>query len=436
MTRSSARPSRRVGLGEGEHVGGLPTGPDVPRAGLRVAGAVVVLGDQGGVLVLTAAAGADLREPAARQAVVALAVRPQHAVVGHVAQQRVLEEELAGGPNAETSRSKTSSRPRRSSRVSAVSPVSGEPSRCCTAWSQNTRPTTEARCSTARSGRAARPAAPGGRRAAWRARRPSRRARRPPATGSSLTTTPASMQPGDQLLDVERVALRRVDHQVGQRLGRCVHVLQDLQERAAGSAGATAERAPAGRGGPGPRPSAAGPRAAWAATVATTSTRRPGARRRRRRASASSRRRPSAGPRAASTTGATRREPGEVLGQRLGGPVAPGLRVRGQRAGGRSPRSSPSQAPTRWAAGAPRRLVVPGLREARLQLAAYGVGRVGLDDAEPAGDHVAQQRVRVVLPGVRGAAAEPVDGLGPLGQPGSRSRRAAGTCPRPPPRAP
>ena len=90
-----------------EQPGGLGQGVDRRRllgrpgryqrpAASRVAAAVVVAGDEGGVLVGPLVALGHLLEPAGGQPVVGLTLGPQHAVVGDVAQHGVLEQELAG----------------------------------------------------------------------------------------------------------------------------------------------------------------------------------------------------------------------------------------------------------------------------------------------------------------------------------------------------
>ena len=104
--------AQRVLVGRGQ-VEGLPEQPgrlhqrvdrrgvapcdEVPVGRLRVAGPLEVLGDDRGVLLLAARRGADLRQPGGGAVVVALAMGAEHAVVGDVAQQRVLEQELARG---------------------------------------------------------------------------------------------------------------------------------------------------------------------------------------------------------------------------------------------------------------------------------------------------------------------------------------------------
>ena len=59
-----------------------------------VAGPVVVTGDEPGVLIETAALLGGVLQPSGDERVVGEAVHLQHAVVGDVAEQGVLEEEL------------------------------------------------------------------------------------------------------------------------------------------------------------------------------------------------------------------------------------------------------------------------------------------------------------------------------------------------------
>ena len=89
-----------------EHPGGLGQGVDGRRPGAGaevpdrrggVVGPLEVLRDHGGVLVGAAHRRTGLGQPGGRAPVVALAVGAQDAVVRHVAEQRVLEQELAGG---------------------------------------------------------------------------------------------------------------------------------------------------------------------------------------------------------------------------------------------------------------------------------------------------------------------------------------------------
>ena len=85
-----------AGLPEREHGSGPLAGAEVPRGRLGVVGPVEVLGDDRGVLLGARDGLAGLDEPPGRAAVVAFALRTQDAVVRHVAQQRVLEQELPG----------------------------------------------------------------------------------------------------------------------------------------------------------------------------------------------------------------------------------------------------------------------------------------------------------------------------------------------------
>ena len=89
-------PEQPAGLLERVHGGALLAGSQVPRPRARVVSLVEVLGDDGRELVLTTAARRGLGQPLAREAVIALPVRAQHAVVGHVTEQAVPEHELAG----------------------------------------------------------------------------------------------------------------------------------------------------------------------------------------------------------------------------------------------------------------------------------------------------------------------------------------------------
>ena len=93
---SRPRPSRRRGVGEPVHRRGLLPGDQVPASGhLAIAGVGVMVSDQAGVLVGPARGFGHLLEPPGRQPVVGLAMAPQHPFVGDVAQQGVLEQELA-----------------------------------------------------------------------------------------------------------------------------------------------------------------------------------------------------------------------------------------------------------------------------------------------------------------------------------------------------
>ena len=145
----------------------------------------VVVGDQPGVLVGALRALGHPLEPAGGEPVVVPAVAAQHPLVGHVAQQGVLEQELRVWSNADFSRWYTTSRPRNRSRASTVVDIdlvratwSPAIRSVSTASSQKTRPMTEARCSASRSRSAARRGGPAARSAGWREPRPGRGAPR------------------------------------------------------------------------------------------------------------------------------------------------------------------------------------------------------------------------------------------------------------------
>ena len=306
--------------------------------------------------------------------------------------------------NAESSRSKTRSRASRSSKGGGVRRVAGPRPGGSTASSQNIRPTTEARCSTARS-RGRQRVEAGLEQALAASRGTTRRPTSSSTTrhrGASGTTTPGVDEPGDQLLEVERVALGRVDDQVDERRpagrrpagaarGRSVRLSRrDSAPRASRTwwSRPSPHRGPLlQQGGPGRghdhdravaqhplgvvEPAAARPSSAqcrsssrmttgWAAAEPRRST--------RPRAtvawSRSALRARSAPPRAAV--------------------VGPEVERR-------------ARAPTTCAARTRLVAVPAGHGEPGLELLADDVRRVALGDLEPGGDDVAQQRVRAVL---------------------------------------
>ena len=201
-------------------------------------------------------------------------------------------------------------------------------------------------------------------------------------------------QPGDQLLDVERVALGAVDHQVDQRVGQARTRLQDLRDQLAALPARRAARSASRTWWASPSPHRGRVSSSDGRAVATTSTCASLQQRgRRRRASAGCPRRPSAGPRAGSRTGACSAERAEVLGPapRCPGRAAPA----GPRAARRCRRRRRSRARRR----PERRCVDPRLGperggEALGEAARARRSRGVVDlDAEPGGEHVAQQRV-------------------------------------------
>ena len=143
-----AAPQQPGGLGEGVHRSCPAPRPEVPPpGGDGIGGEVVVSGDQPGVLVGSPVAFRHLFHPLGRLGVVSETATLEHAVVGHVAQQRMLEEEFPGVVEGRSPSLVDDLRDRsRSSDVPTGTLLAPVPASTSTASSQKTLPITAACC--------------------------------------------------------------------------------------------------------------------------------------------------------------------------------------------------------------------------------------------------------------------------------------------------
>ena len=416
-------------LGAGQHParlvqgvdgGGTLAGAQVPGGCRRVVGALVVLGDHGGVLVLTADGRAGLGQPLGGTPVVALALGAQHPVVRHVAEQRVLEQELAGrreprdlALEEHLAPAQAVQAPQRGRRVAGgvggvadvrhglvpedPSDHGGTLEQVALLRAQGVQPGLE------------HPLERRGNRDGLH-----QLVDHPPVRFGADDDAGVE-QPGHQLLDVERVALRGVHHEGGQRVGELGHPAEELRDQLATlPPRERAERQPHVVGEPLAPP--------W------PGLQQGGPRRRdhedRRLAQPGTHRvqppqRALVGPVQVLEQdhhGHLLAEHVEVAAQELRALVPECLRVRGQlerRGVGVEAEPRPDQRAAAWT-----RVRAEGGGEPLGDGATDGLGGVVDLDAEPRGEHVAQQAVDRVLGVRRGAAPEPPDRLGPLREPG------------------
>ena len=312
-------------------------------------GLLVVVGDRRRVLVGPLAAPDGLLQPLGGQRVVRPADRPQHALVGDVAHERVPEGELVAAGEGRV-RPLEDDLARRASRSSAAPPGRrrhrrGQPGdRLVPEHPAHHRGAADDRCARRRSSESSR-ACSSPRRVRGHAQVPAHRPRDPPAVGGGVDDALLD-EPLDQLLDVERVAVGGADDQLAPARParrRPAAGSRATRRRRVVLASSGASRQPGvHRRGPRPR-TAAAPAASGRAVARTSSGPPPGRAGQAPPASRGWRRRPSAGPRAGRP-----RAPARPAGPAAAAPGALPRRRSASRVGGADGRPArPRRARTR-----------------------------------------------------------------------------------------
>ena len=405
------------GLVEREHAAGPASGSQVPGRRLGVVGPVEVLGDDRRILLDPPRARGDVGQPAGRPPVVLAPAGAQHAVVGDVAQQGVLEEELARGLERrelpledEVAREQVVERVARrrrrrhglalgrqvGDRVVPEDPADDRGSLQRSPFRRGQRVETGLEQALERRGDD---------------QSADELVHDPPPRRVG-DDDPRVDEPGHQLLDVERVALGRVDDEVDELRRRVVDLLEQLEDQGAalpsrqrteGEPDVVVQtRAPARaflqERGTGGRDDHDGNVTPHPVGVVEEAHRR------------------GVGPVQVLEEDDDRlgpRQQGEVPAQGDGRLVADALRLgRDARAGGLVGPEVEAQ-PRPDDVGSADGLLALAVRhgEPGLELLADHAGRVALGDLHPGGDDVAGQRVRAVLLDVGRTAAEPPDHL-------------------------